>query len=235
MIVVASAIKILVSAVKDLAQLSLGDLAKGLGGVLTLLMSISLFLKTANLDGMGLFKGVGILLLATSIKVLASAVSQFAEMNIGSMIQGLSAVVVILATLAGFSKVTADTKGMLSMAVSMTILGAAMRIFAEAVDRFGSMSLEELGKGLLGMGGALAIVAGALHLMPKNMLTTSASMVIVGAALNLIADAVRNMGGMTWDEIARGLVTLAGALTIIAVAMISIRLSTPAAPIACAP
>ena len=219
MLVIAAAINILVSAVKDLAQLNLGDLAKGLGGVLTLLMSISLFLKTANLDGMGLFKGLGILLLATSIKVLASAVSQFAEMDIGSMIQGLSAIVVILAALAGFSKVTADTKGMLSMAVSMTILGAAMLIFAEAVDRFGSMSLEELGKGLLGMGGALAIVAGALRLMPKNMLVTSAGMVIVGAALNLIADAVRNMGGMTWDEIARGLVTLAGALTIIAVAM----------------
>ena len=54
-------------------------------------------------------------------------------------------------------------------------------------------------------------------------------MVEVGAALLIIGEAVRNMGGMSWDEIARGLVTLAGSMTILVVALNAMKTALPGA------
>jgi hypothetical protein len=52
--------------------------------------------------------------------------------------------------------------------------------------------------------------------MPKIMLLTAAGLVVVGVALRLISQAVESFGGMSWEELATGLVGLGGALLIIA-------------------
>ena len=52
---------------------------------------------------------------------------------------------------------------------AMIEIGAAMKIFASAMADFGRMSLAEIGKGLLAMGGALAEVAVAMRFMPRNL------------------------------------------------------------------
>ena len=50
------------------------------------------------------------------------------------------------------------------------------------------------------------------------MILTAAGLVIVGVALNIIAKAMKQFGGMSWSEIGRGLTVMAGALLILAVA-----------------
>ena len=45
-----------------------------------------------------------------------------------------------------------------------------MKIFASAVKDFGQLQWDEIGRGLTAMGGALAEVAIAVKLMPKNMI-----------------------------------------------------------------
>ena len=59
----------------------------------------------------------------------------------------------------------------------MIEIGAAMKIFASAMADFGRMSLAEIGKGLLAMGGALAEVAVAMRFMPRNMVTMGAGLI----------------------------------------------------------
>ncbi|MFR7688993.1 hypothetical protein [Evtepia gabavorous] len=53
--------------------------------------------------------------------------------------------------------------------------------YASAMADFGRMSLAEIGKGLLAMGGALAEVAVAMRFMPRNMVTMGAGLIAVGA------------------------------------------------------
>ena len=48
----------------------------------------------------------------------------------------------------------------------------------------------------------------AMNLMPKNMVGMGVGLIAVGAALESVADSLRKMGGMSWEEIAKGLVTL---------------------------
>ena len=229
LVVFAAAIRVLVGAVEDLGALDAGSLAKGLIGVGVLCTELALFLKTTDLDGMGVLKGTGLVLLAASINILADAVGAFGTLDISSLLKGLSAVAVVLTELAVFTKVTANAKHVISTATAMTILGAAMLVFGEAVEKMGNLSLGEIGRGLTTMAGSLAAVTVAMNLLPKGMMSKATGMVEVGAALLIIGEAVRNMGGMSWEEIARGLVTLAGSMTIFVVALNAMRGALPGA------
>ena len=229
LVVFAAAIRVLVGAVEDLGALDVGSLAKGLIGVGVLCTELALFLKATDLDGMGVLKGTGLVLLAASINILADAVKAFGDLDTSNLIQGLSAVAVVLTELAVFTKVTANAKHVVSTATAMTILGAAMLVFGEAVEKMGNLSWGEIGRGLTTMAGSLAAVTVAMNLLPNGMISKATGMVEVGAALLIIGEAVRNMGGMSWDEIARGLVTLAGSMTILVVALNAMKTALPGA------
>lgn len=229
LVVFAAAIRVLVGAVEDLGELDAGSLAKGLIGVGVLCTELALFLRATDLDGMGVLKGTGLVLLAASINILADAVGAFGNLDVSKLIQGLSAVAVVLTELAVFTKVTANAKHVISTATAMTILGAAMLVFAEAVEKMGDLSWGEIGRGLTTMAGSLAAVTVAMNLLPNGMISKATGMVEVGAALLIIGEAVRNMGGMSWDEIARGLVTLAGSMTILVVALNAMKTALPGA------
>ena len=219
MVVFAAAIKILASACADLAQLDLAGLAKGLTGVGVLLAEVSLFMNAAKFSGRSVVTASGVLVLAGAMKVLASACKDFAQMGVGELVKGLSAIGAVLLEITAFTKLAGSAKGLITTGAAMIEIGAAMKIFASAMADFGRMSLAEIGKGLLAMGGALAEVAVAMRFMPRNMVTMGAGLIAVGAALNIIADAMRSMGGMSWEAVAKSLVTMGGALAELAVGL----------------
>ena len=219
MVVFAAAIKILASACADLAQLDLAGLAKGLIGVGVLLAEVSLFMNAAKFSGRSVVTASGVLVLAGAMKVLASACKDFAQMGVGELVKGLSAIGAVLLEIMAFTKLAGSAKGLITTGAAMIEIGAAMKIFASAMADFGRMSLAEIGKGLLAMGGALAEVAVAMRFMPRNMVTMGAGLIAVGAALNIIADAMRSMGGMSWESVAKSLVTMGGALAELAVGL----------------
>ena len=219
MIAMGIAILILASAVEKLGALNIGSLTKGLIGVGVLCAELALFMKSTNLEKMGMSKGIGLLLLATAMNVLAGAVGKFASLNVASLTKGLTAVAVVLAELAIFTKATGNAKKVVSTATGLTILGAAMLIFAKAIADMGSLSIGQIGKGLLTMAGALTILVVAMKMIPKSIVFTSTSVVVLASALLILGEALENMGGMSLAEIGKSLLVLAASLTILATAM----------------
>ena len=219
MVVFAGAIKMLASACIDLAQLDFAGLVKGLAGVGVLMAEVSLFTNTVKVNKGFMATAAGILVLAGAMKVLASACKDFAQMGVGELVKGLSAIGAVLLEITAFTKLAGSAKGLITTGAAMIEIGAAMKIFASAMADFGRMSLAEIGKGLLAMGGALAEVAVAMRFMPRNMVTMGAGLIAVGAALNIIADAMWSMGGMSWEAVAKSLVTMGGALAELAVGL----------------
>lgn len=218
-ILFAAAINILASAVEKLGAIDVVSLGKGLLAVGILMTELALFMKATDLNKMGIAKGIGILLLATAMTILANAVKKLGEIDLAALAKGLGAMGVILLELTLFINATPDAKRVISTALGLVILGAAMLIFASAIEKMGNMSLEQIGKGLLTMAGALTAIVLALQIMPKNMVTIGIGMIGIATALLILSKALTTMGGMTWEEIAKGLITLAGALAIIAIAM----------------
>lgn len=218
MIAIAAAVKILASAVNDFAGMDWQKMMQGLIGVGIVLGGLALFTQFAKVNKGAVAQAGGLILLGVALKIMASAVLDFANMDPSKIQQGLGALTAVLASLAIFSRVV-NPSGMVAMGVAMVILGAALKIIATAITDFGNIPWDVLGRGLAGMAGALVGIGIAMRLMPSNMLITATALVIVAEALKLLSKVLKDMGGMSWEEIAKGLVTLAGSLIIIAGAM----------------
>lgn len=219
LIMFAAAIGILSLVVKSLGQIDTTSLIKGLVGVGVLCAELAAFLKTADFDKMGVLKGTGLILLATSLVILTQAVEQLSGLSITELIKGLGSVAIMLGEIVAFTKLIGEPTHMISTATGMLIIGAAMNVLAIAVEKLGNLSWTEIGKGLLTMAGALLIIAGAVNIMPNNLPIISLGLTVMSVALIGLAAALNMMGGMSWEGIAKSLVTLAGSLVILAVAM----------------
>lgn len=219
MVILAAAVKILASVVKDLADLEWEQLAKGLVGVGVLLAEVDIFLNTAKFGGKAISTATGMVILAAAMKILASVCKDFGEMKWEEIGKGLTSVGVLLAEVAAFTNLTGNAKHVISSGLALIEIAAAMKIFASAMSDFAQFSWEQIGKGLTAMGGALAEVAIATKLMPKNMVGIGTGLVIVGAALEIVAHSLGKMGNFSWEQIAKGLVTMGVALTELAVGL----------------
>lgn len=219
LIIFGAAIKILASACRDLSKLQWDELGRGLTGVGVLFAEIAVFLRVAKFNGKMLSTATGIVILAAAMKVLASACKDFGQMEWSEIGKGLAGIGGLLAELAVFTNLAGNAKHVMSTGVALIAIGAAMKIFASAVKDFGQLQWDEIGRGLTAMGGALAEVAIAVNLMPKNMIGIGTGLVIVGGALEIIANCMSKFGGMQWEEIGRGLTVMGGALAELAISL----------------
>lgn len=217
LVLFAAAIKILASAVKDMASLSLGEMVKGLIGVGVLMKAVSKFLTDTKFEGKAISTGVGIVLLAASMKILASAVKDFSGMSweeLGIGLLGLAG-----ALLAVTLAVKYMPKDMVGMGVGLIAVSTAILIMANALTQMGSMSWEELGRGLLGLAGALLAVVLATNVMPLDLIGIGVGLIAVSTAILIMANALTQMGSMSWEQLGIGLIALGGSLAILAVAL----------------
>ena len=219
LIIFGVAIKILASACKDLSRLQWDELGRGLTGVGVLFAEIAVFLRVAKFNGKIISTATGIVILSAAMKVLASACKDFGQMEWSEIGKGLAGIGGLLAELAVFTNLAGNAKHVMSTGVALIAIGAAMKIFASAVKDFGQLQWDEIGRGLTAMGGALAEVAIAVNLMPKNMIGIGTGLVIVGGALEIIANCMSKFGGMQWEEIGRGLTVMGGALAELAISL----------------
>ena len=219
MILFAEAINILANAVGKLGALDTDKLTKGLVGVGVLMAELAAFMVASKFGNFKATQGLAIIELSAALLILEKSVSGFGSMDIETIKKGLVGVGVVLAEVAGFSVIAGKAKHILSSATALTVIGAAMLIFGKAIKDIGSLSIETIGKGLIGIGGALAAVAVAVNLMPKNMVGIGLGLLEVAAALKIIGSVIRDAGGMKWEEIGKGMVVLAGSMTILAVAL----------------
>jgi tape measure domain-containing protein len=217
LILLAGAITILSASVVILAQLSWEELLRGLTGVSVLLAAVTAasIPLAANAPGM-VRAGAGITAIAVGMLILAQAVKQFAGMRWDEMGKGLVGVAAGLAILIGGMRLM--PKGMLGSSVGLIAVAYALNLLQGAVQKFSGMQWDKMFKGMVGIGSALLIIAGAMRAMP-NLLLTGAGLLLVSVALGKISNVVTSMGNLSMDQIAKGLGTLAGSLTILAVAL----------------
>lgn len=228
LILMATGIRILAGAVEQFGAMDFEQLKQGLIAVGALLVGLAIFTLLSSANGAGVKSGAGLILMAVAIKLLGDSVAVFGDMDTGKLQKGLLTIGAILAGLALFT-VVANPASMISASIAILIISGAMLVMVEVVERFAEMSWEELGRGLLGLGGALLAVGLALSLMPPTTLLSAVALGIASVALIALGEALQSMGGMSWGEIGKGLVTLAGALTIMALGLTAMLIALPGA------
>lgn len=223
------ALKIMVGVVKDLGTMDVETLRNGLISIGVILGELVIFMKASNIDKMGVTKGLGLIALAAALLLMSISVEKLGTMDPATLQQGLIAIGAVLAELSAFVILTQSGKGVLTTALGMVIMAASMLIFADAIKKMGDLSVDQITKGLITMGSALLLIAAGMNLMPGNMILSSIGLVLVGAALLILAEALEKLGNLSWKQLTKGLVALAASLGIIALGMIAMQGALPGA------
>lgn len=226
-VLLAGGIRILVESVQAFNGISWEGIAKGLVGVGVLLGSLTLFTKFSEADKAGVLQGLGIILLASGIRILVSAVQSFAGMSWEGIAKGLLTLAGALAIVSAALYIIPPTAPLQASGVLITAL--SLVIIADALQTMATMSWGGIGKALTEMLGAFTIIAAALYIIPPDAPLGAAAILITALALEMVANELVKMGGMSWGAIAKSLVELAGSLLIIAAAMIVMPAALPGA------
>jgi tape measure domain-containing protein len=186
-------------------------------GAFAILMKMSVDPKSAAMFSI---VSAGMIILASAVLILAGAMAIMATMDPEQMGTGLIGLTAMLTVL------TAAVKPMSKVAPQMVLAGTgllaisgALVILAGAVKLFSLMDWQETAEGFIALGAGLVIIAGAMKLMPMQAVLTGPALLAIAVAMNILAGALKLFATMSWGDIGKGLVTLAGALVAIGFAM----------------
>jgi tape measure domain-containing protein len=207
LLIYAGAMKLMSTIQPEKLGIALAGMASGLG-----IMAAAMKLMPKN--PLVVAQGAGLILFATGLNILAAALKIFATFSWDSMAHGLVAMAGALGVIA--AAVALMPKTMALQAVGLTVLGVALNVIAGALKIFGTMDYKTTAKALVAMAGALIVIAGAIALMPPTMALQAVGLLGVAVALNIIAGAMKILGTMSWEDIAKGMVAMAGAMLILA-------------------
>ena len=233
MIAMSTSVLILASALKKISDLEWNQLAIGLTGILGLMAIVVSAAIAMGKYGKKLKSGAAqMVIMATALKILASVCGELSQYSWLELGKGLSGIGGMLLAFAGFQFLMKQIKPtkLLRSATSLVIIGAALEIFADVCSKFGQMQWPDLGKAGAAIAGILAICAGfeLLSGMSGNILASSAALVIMATALNLMVPVLQSLGSMSVDEIVKGIVSIAATMAIIGVAGYALE---PVAPV----
>lgn len=213
LVLLAAGIKILASAVADFSKLSWKEIAKGLsslaGALAIVTAALYIIPPTAPLAA------AGVLGVAISLGMIAKALDKTAQMSWAGIGKSLTVMLGALAIIAAALYIIPPTAplsaaGVLLVAISLTQIG-------KVLSQFANYSWEEIGKAMTLLAGTMGIIAGAMLLM-TTALPGAAATIIVAAALAILSPVLQSFSQMSWVEIAKGLVMLAGVFAVFGVA-----------------
>jgi len=215
------AILVLSSAITRLSTISPEEVMNGVVAVAALVAILVGMSKYMDKKAGSLLRAsIGFIVIGVAIRILTGAIKTLGAMDTAELTKGLISLGIILLMMGTFvNKLKAKNLSMKTVFVFLA-LSVALRTMAKVVKDMGSLSLSEIGRGLLALGGALTIILAAMKLMPTKKVVSSAfAITIISGALLMLSFALKSLGAMEWDVIGRGLFALAGALLIISIAI----------------
>ena len=219
LVILGGALHIMSSAVSSMGNIPWQTLAIGLGGIAGALIVIS---GAARLLPKGLIKdAVGLAAMAGALHVVASALDKLGTRSWEELGMGLAAMAGSLIILAGAMKLMSTG---LSGAAAMLVMSGALALFVPQLLLLSTLSLEQLGIGLLAIAGAFTVlgVAGlaltpvipSLFALAGVIATLALSAVAVAGSLGLFATSLGLLatvgvaGGLAFVEVLRQMINL---------------------------
>lgn len=215
MTILSTGLLVLAGAVDKMGSMSSSEIIKGLSGIGAVMVELIGFSKLIGNNKGLLGTSTAIVVLSSAMLILAKAVGSFGSYDWSTIGKGLTAMAGSLIIVAGAMKLL--PRNTITTAAGVVIMAEALKIMAQATNSFGSMNWSSVATGLTAMAGSMVILAVGVNAM-NGCLTGAAAMIVISAALNLLAPVLVTLGNMTWDQIGKGLLTLAGAFSVLGVA-----------------
>lgn len=227
----AGGIWIAAQAVSSLANIQLVRLDAAMTSIKTLMLLMTTMSAFSAKTKFG--SGAAILVMSTSLVVLAGAVGLFAVMG-DAAIDGL---IKVAAGLTALTIASSMSTGGVSSGAGILLTASALYVLAAAVEKFAALDIGELLRGgisaLLGLGslvGGLVVftkfgVASALDGLGSAMLKMSAALLILAPAIKLLGDADPKTVGQALQVFLDGmLITMLGGALLTAMPQLAVGL-----------
>lgn len=179
-LVLAAALSVLEKSVSAFSKMPVDELQNGIGALGAILGEIAVFNMLSNSAEHVLSTATALTILSGGLLILSNALANLGGMTLGQ-------IGVALAAMAGglieMGVALTLVKGSLGSATSFLIMSVVLNALVSPLKSLGEMSLEEIGHGLLAVGGALGIFAIAVG----TMSLAGPIVIAVSAALSLLA------------------------------------------------
>ena len=207
------------AAVAVLGLMKPGQAIQGVIALGVLMGMLSVFLQTVSKDPALFVGGASVLIAAaTACVILSAAVFALGSMKTGAAIQGVLALSVIISVLAAFLAVAGTNPYIAKGAGVLLGLAAACVLLTGVIYLLGNMNTGSLMQGVLALVAVITVLTGTVFAAGFADTKSVFAIIAMTAAVLAIGNAVERLGKLSWIEVAKGLVALAGALIIMVVA-----------------
>ena len=165
--------------------------------------------------------------MAVAIDAIMPAIAILSAIDTGRLASGVFGLGAILAELS-FAMSAIDKMDPITVAAgsfAMIELAVAMGVMSLAMEKMSSLGMEGIATALVGLAGGLTEMLLVLALFPPDteIVNTGASLLIVALAMEVMGDAMRRMGSISWEELSRGLAGFSGVLVEVAFSMMVMK------------
>ena len=181
-----------------------------LGGIQDSLKNFSQGIKIAS-----------VFAIAASVTLLVSAIERLSKLKPEQVAGGILSISLMLKVLnKSFKDLTSSLKdyggtNVVKAGFSLMLMAQAIKMLAKAAETFGNMDWAELVKGLGGVSVAIFGLSKGLNSIKEVNISpsTSVALIVLSESCKILAKAAKMFADMSWEDITKGLIGMAGALT----------------------
>ena len=227
LILLAASLNLFVNAVEKIGSLETGTIVKGIAGLGAVLLELAAFLALTKKANLGVFKGAGLILLAVSINMFADAIQKIGGMDTDTIVKGIAGLGAVLLELSIFLALTKKANLGVFKGAGLILLAVSINMFANAVEKIGSLETGTIVKGIAGFGAVLLELAAFLALTKKAKLGVfkSTALILLAASISIFADTIGKIGSLDTGTIVKGLAGLGVVLLELAAFMAMVKKS----------
>ena len=184
-----------------------------------LMAAMRILSKASQVSGM-YATSLAMINMSISISVLASAMKKLSEINDKSIEKGIVAIGALMLELVAASKLMSINSGKVAKgAFQMIIMSGAVKILASVCEDLGNLPMNQIKKGLIGVGGLLGELAIFMDIagFGKKAVRSATSMLLISASLKILASVCNDIAKIKESDIKKSIIAISALLAAFAV------------------
>lgn len=246
---IAITIGILAIILKSLAKLETSELVKGFIGISALMLLVTgvvaMLALIGKINNNRIVKSTaalfGLTIVIGALSLILKDLSKLSMAELGRGILGVSALALLMtgvtALLMVIAKINPSGKPFAKMVGQMAAIVYAIKVLADILVDLSGLSIEELGRGILGVSSMTVLLAGMMLLLSMitkvpnadsfGIVKMAVSMIAIAFAMKLLVKAIMPFTTMSWEAFAKAGVALGGLTVFMGILSLMTRVVNP--------
>lgn len=221
-------IKVLVSALSDVAEMNIEAIGKGLLGIISMMLAFAIAAKAME----GVTGGAGIALIGTAlaIKLLVGILKEIAGMDPATIREGVVNLIPVMAMLAALMLATQLAGEYAAKAgVFVLMLSAGLMLIAQAIKTLAGIdegSIKAASKAIAGIMAVMALVVAASYFAGKHAIKAGVMLLLMSGALIILSGVMLILSKLDPSGLGRATACVMGLMSLFALLMYMSKYTT---------